>query len=428
MDHRHFPPNPYDPTVGEVPPPFSGRERALTRLHQHLTELSSQHALTFSGRRRIGKTALLRRLALGEPAYVGVYVPLRRMPLQNEALWLTALARAMTDSLPDHPAGEIEPPPESAAGLRDWLRATALPAWLRAIRGQRRIVLLLDDLELLAAAIEAQQQPEDAFAYLQRLIQPRLTIAATIDLRYETELERFQPLVDPAAVHRLSSLTPQASAEIITGPSGDLYTVEPDALESIYRATGGEPALLQCFGYHVWRRAQEGTTVITAADVKAIIPRVYEDVEAEFQIVWKSLPRDERLLLTALSSLLYDDPLRAVGTAEIETWLMDTDYLLDTTAINAAVRGLEYYELISGSTAGVTIRAGLVQKWLLENAGLSTSASQPQASGTPIPAAWFIAAVLIVVLIILAALLIPGSDQGEPVITAIPTVTLMPGG
>jgi hypothetical protein len=427
MDDRQFPPNPYDPTVGEVPPPFAGRERALARLHQHLTELSSQHALTFSGRRRIGKTALLRQLAAGGPVFLGVYVPLRRMPLQNEALWLTALARKMTDAIQGSTAGEIEPPPESAKALRGWLRETVIPGLIHTIRGQRRVVLLLDDLELLARAIEAQQQPEDAFTYLQSLIQPRLTLAVTIDVRYETELERFQPLVDPAAVHRLSSLSPQASAAVITSPTRDLYSAEQDALDAIYRTTGGEPALLQCFGYHLYRRTQDGAATITAGDVKAITPLVYEDVEPEFQILWKTLTRDERLLLTALSSLLYDNPLRAVSTAEIEAWLVDTDYLLDNTAINAAIRGLEYYELISGDTTGVTVRAGLLQKWLLENAGLSTSADHAHTSGTPIPAVWIIAALLIVVLVILAALFLPGSDQGEAVVTAIPTVTLMPG-
>ena len=67
--------------------------------------------------------------------------------------------------------------------------------------------------------------------------------------------------------------------------------------------------------------------------------------------MWDMLNRDEHLVLAAISMQLYKNPLQPVSMTSIETWLAETDYPLDSVAINTALRSLEYYELIQGTIA-----------------------------------------------------------------------------
>jgi hypothetical protein len=430
MSEKLFPPNPYGTYEREEHPYFAGREQALSRMHQHIVDTTRSHAITFAGRHRIGKTALLRRFhTVASPAFVSVYIPLQEVTLHDELAWLGALSQAITGALAAQ--GQVldgqNPPPTKPEALRGWLVDDYLPTAFRAIRSQRRLVLLLDDAGWLAAAVEARHQPQDCFAFLHSLLSPQLAIALTIDLRDEDELGRFAPLVQPAGIHRLMSLTPEVSAELLRRPADGLYDFTDDALAAVHKATGGEPELLQRFGYHLYEVAQAGETHITPQTVKTITSAVYAVSEADFNALWKMLDRDERLVLTALGSLLYDDPLRAISTAMVESWLVQTDYPLDTTAINAAIRSLEYRELVAGTAAGLTISTGLFQKWLLENARLDPG-GQPEERYAISRATWFALAAAALALVMVALMiglnLASGdsSDNGAP-----PTVTLMPG-
>jgi hypothetical protein len=99
---------------------------------------------------------------------------------------------------------------------------------------------------------------------------------------------------------------------------------------------------------------------------------IYGNSQQEFREMWLRLPRSERLTLTAISSLLYADPLQGCEADAIGKWLVETDYALDNTAINAALRSLEYREILTHSAKGYVPAGGLMQRWLLENARLET--------------------------------------------------------
>lgn len=431
MDGNSFPPNPYDPK-GETLPPFAGREQAFSRLHNHLGDPPNTKAATFVGRRHIGKSALLQRFAVStDSGYIGVYLPLLQMPLHEEEMWLYALAQTTIDTVVAHgfSLDDLVIPQDDMRATRQWFTEQCLPTIFRVIRPKRRLLLLLDDAQRLMKEAEELNVSRDSFAYLHGLLDPQLGIALTIDLRYEDDLDLFFPLVEPNNVHRLTSLGPEDCAAVIRSPAQGLYSIADDAMAAIYKATGGEPALLQRFGYHLYERARGGHTSIKPDDVKAATPTVYAESEGEFQVAWRALSRDERLVLTALSGLLYQDPLKTIQTSTIENWLVETDYPMDATAINAAIRGLEYREIVQGTAADVQMTSGLMQKWLLENALLGIDDTMPT---SPVAqrrwTTWVIIALVVVIIVAIAIGVslsrAPGGGLDD---TPVPTITLESG-
>ena len=438
-------PNPYHPRVDSdySDAPFAGRTVAFARLHQQLVDNTTVGATVFMGRRHVGKTALLQRFGkVFDENFIGINIPLEFTLLKSESDWLLTLADAMTLVLARRGfmLTRLPQPPEEDDQIRHWLTDRFLPEVFTTIRPHRRLVLLLDDADEIADAVAQGKLPEDTFSYLYGLLSKhrQLSMALTIGTDNETRLHVMNPLVTPARVLRLSSLTQDESRQLLQDPTQGLYTVDDNAAELVHRASGGEPLLLQRFGFHMYRRWQtiiELTPAaldmllppITADDVKALLAVVYTESEEEFKYTWEQLNGNERLVMMAISNLLYNDPLHAITNADISAWLVETDYLMDMTAINSALRGLEYREIIHHTGEGVQLNAGLMQTWLLENGRLDGKITN--ADGMPAPsflrgrASWLLALLIVLIFVTIIALLslnnvrTPAGSASNPVAT-----------
>lgn len=405
--------NPYTPNTGI--PVFAGRTQAFLQLQNHLNNPHQHSAFTFVGRRRIGKTALLHQLAVqGHSPTIGIYAALDQYPTDAN-LWLYTLVTSLISTLEANgypPLDEPGDPPQETDALREWLATRYLPLTLRRIRPYHRLLLLMDDLQYLHTAIMEGHLPEDLPAYLHGLLQPEFDIVLTVDLEFEQLIETFTPLINKAALYRLSRL-PQDEHDTLYLPLG-IY--DDTVLRGLYRATGGEPVLASRFGARLYE--QQSNQEISSKTVQQVTPMVYNQSEADCLLLWHNLDRDAQLVLTAISSLLYQDSIRPIDTMRIEQWMVETDYLLDATTINAAIRTLEYHELVSGTASDIRINAGIVQKWLLENALLTE-----QEATTP-RRLLLLAGVLLIIIFTLAVATINAIPAEPPSQTTAPTLTL----
>jgi len=425
--------NPYHPHPddGDGAAPFAGRHKAFEFLYQRLTDPAGTESSLILGRRDSGKTALLHHFSrYFDETFLGVYIPLKDTALKAEADWLRLLADGATRALTERNYTLSRLPEFTGAGvdMRGWLGDTFLPELFSIIRRQRRLVFLLDDADALLNAIAEGRLPDDSIAYLHALIgaQPQLGLVLTLDSQFEADISRFSPLIALDAVFRLANLSEDESIWLLTEPAAALYRLTPDAAAAAYRATGGQPRPLQRFGYHLFKRweAHPDRTTLTPDDVKPVTLTVYAESEADLRAAWDRASRNERLVLTAIISLLYADPLGTITPAGIESWLVETDYPLDGTAINAAIRGLEYQEIAESTAGGIRLTAGLMQTWLLENGRLSGRAPQAEARRPGLRWLALAAAALLVIVLVLVA------GQGTTPATTdtpapVPTVTLV---
>ena len=437
------PVNPYHAKYGDsdglAAAPFAGRKDAFARLYSRLYDPVNTGALLFLGTQHSGKSAMLRNAdTVFKDAAVGVYVPLRDATPENEASWLVALAQAITSSLTEHGftlsrLSQLDPLGDQP---REWLETTFLPQTLGAVR--RKLLILIDDADRLLMAERAGQLPEDIFAYLLGLTRKfrDLHIALALDADFEPDIEDFAPLVVPKDVIRLGNLHADESQWLLQAPPRGLYAIPDECALAVHRLVGGAPGLVQHFGYLFFERWETypELNVFTLEDVKTLTSTIYLYNEADYRVLWDHLGSNERLVLTAMSDLLYNDPLGRMDAQAIQSWLVETEFPLDVTAINATLRSLEYREILMPTPAGISLSASLMQSWLLENARLGrrtqSSAPMPEPAAEPrvrvTPRLLRILLAILIVLVIANVVAYVWVNSGSPSVppNLQPTVTL----
>lgn len=359
---------PFHPSTDAIYQPcaFVGRLEAYQYMSQQLAEQNTPNAVTFIGHHHMGKSALLYYFNdVFDDNLFGIYFPIAALqPNQrNETDILNGLISAIFDVLAQHNFNLTGLPPqaptENGVTLRSHLQHKLFPAITRLIRQHRRIIFLLDDLHLLIDAGVAA----DFFTYLSMLNaqEKQLGIVATVHEAHDDTLQTLAPLVDDTQIFRLTPLDADESRLLF---ALDDFTISDESLlTAIHQASGGYPLLLQHIGYHLY-----ATNDRSHSQLQMINAKILPTVAPIFHSYWKDLPLNERLVLMAVSNLLYQDPLTPAQPHHIEKWLVETDYPLDNTTVRSALRSLEYQHLIVHQSQGVEICGGILQTWLLQNA------------------------------------------------------------
>jgi len=425
MDEPLLPQNPYRP---DAHAPFAGRQKAFEHLYERLTTPANMRGCAVVGRQRIGKTSLLLHFHdTFDDTFVGVYLPLQRLTPRDESDLLRALAAGATSALVERNLSiarlaDLQP---DSGDLRGWLADTYFPELFGVLR-RRKLVFLLDDAGWLLRSMDEGRLPENLFSYLHGLMKGNhgLGFVLALDARYEDALPHLSPLVGLTDAFRLESLDEADTVWLLREPVRGQYFINDEGVAAAHRATGGRPHLLQRLGaqlYKFWENG-DGDRTLTAEDVKTASATVYRESRGEFEAEWKARSRNERLTLTALTSLILDDPLTPITAEAIEAWLIESDYPLDMTTIRAALRGLEYDEILETEDGGWRVRAGLMQNWLLDHARLETMA---RPSDTRL-LRWAAVAILVLLVAALALIVSQGGGAGQLVVsTPVPTVTLV---
>ncbi|MBL8146441.1 MAG: hypothetical protein JNL34_08645 [Anaerolineae bacterium] len=378
--------NPYFPPGGAeddlIRAPIAGRQAAFARLYQTLTDQHGARALLVTGRRKIGRTALLCAFdnAFGD-TIVSAYVPLRNAPLGSESDLLLEIAQDVTAALIEHdvPVGKLNDLKPPAGDTRAWFDEEFLPAVFHQLR-LRHLAILLDDADRLLNSVLASALPDDLFGYFRKLIDhwPSLGIILAAADDETLDAVSFGPLVTLNDHIRLMNLAPDETLWLIQEPARGCYTAPDEVAAAVQRVTGGSPALVHQFGFRLFEKWEASDhNLIGLDDVRAVTSSVYKHAADDFRRQWNACTLNERLVLTAITDLIFEDPLDKISVPLLQTWLTDTDYPLDTTAILSALRSLEYNEIVTGMPDAVVITSGLMQTWLLENARLQNKGARP---------------------------------------------------
>lgn len=425
--------NPYQPALREqsaAAAPFVGRQAALARLQQFLNAPTQGEALAISGQRKSGKTALIHHAASSLADHpLSVYMPLRPTSFNTEhefwAHWMRRIEVTITERrfaverLPQIPDAGIE--------LGQWIAANWLPELWSIIRPYRMLMPLLDDADVLINLVRRGLVSREFCSFFHDLLlaNPRMKVVLTVSAQEETNLSFLAPMVNLSDVIRLNHLTKEESALLLREPVRGLYDLTDQSVSEIHKAMGGLPLLTQHSGYCLFEQWQQQkvNSPITTSEAKAIIPLVYDRVQGELDVYWQELTANERSVLNAIAQMIYENPIRAFDTAAIEAWLVDSESPIDATAINAAVRGLEYRELISAEQGGIKLTTGLMQKWLLENTTRKAITLQSRPGfrhlGLIVLAILVLTAVVVLIISLTRAPQPSNSPQPEPTVTLV---------
>lgn len=407
--------NPYRPRTSAADTssdaPFAGRRETFARLHQYLKDNSNAGAMIFTGWSMVGKTTFLQQFdRVFDDSLIGVYIPLREVTSETQFLQMLIDATMHKLSTRDFTLTRIpEAPGQFDDGWR-WLADQWLPAVKAALRQHRTLVWLLDDVNYI--------QERAIFRGLEQLLatHPRLKLVFTLDTEFENHLQHMGVLVKPSQTLRLTSLSLTETSTLLREPVSDWYTLDDEAIEEAFRLTGGQPQWVQRLGFHLFRQQ----------DVKALVPTIYAQSDAEISAIWHKLTDNERLILSAIGGLLHTDPLQGIDVAAIAGWLVKTDYPLDETAVHATIRSLEYRELVMFAGRNLTdirVTSGLIERRLVEDAGKVRPMAYSQ-TALSLNRRVLIVVCFVIVMLMLAAVGLGGTT---PATTnpPIPTVTLV---
>ncbi len=410
-----------------LPKPFAGRQKVFIEIQQYLADPIDRHALLIIGRNSVGKTRILEQcFYVLEDGVISCPLILEPHVLKNEATWLHHVITQTHTALENRGFSVHRLPtlPDNPDSYRDWFIDEYLPEANKLIRGHRRILWLMDDVNVLIVAINETRLPEDTFDYLYHLLQSNTQsgIVMTLDEELEAQSSQLSPLIDGKLLRRLHPLTESETARLIENFG---LRLEDSAQAYIHQLTDGYPLILQYMG-EALQTVKHLT--ITKGHVDSIIDDVYKQARDHYRNIWQnSLSQNERLVLTAISGLLYDDPIGTLTTQDVENWLLETDYPLDMMTVNASIRGLEYRDLVvSSKTEGIQIRARLFQRWLIEYARMNEVnpvVAQLNAEGSGISRN-MILTLLGITLIVLAIVFSLQQDTQTSASTIQPTVTL----
>ncbi|QPC82222.1 hypothetical protein G4Y79_21440 [Phototrophicus methaneseepsis] len=397
-----------------------GREAIYMQVQQHMMDTTSRQALAYIGYPGTGKTALLRQLPMYvDLAIISVFLPIAELTLENEDALLTRFVIRTNQVMSQYDYSMSRIPSlsddEDSPPMRDWLKETYLPEVLHIIRGQRRLVWLLDDFDLLLDAIDKNTLPDDFVTFLQELLvaYPPFGIVLTADTDAESRLLNLGTFLSTSSIHRLQSLPQEAGLAMLqdTAP----YFSEGD-LKKLYQATGG----------HALWLARAANALDPTATISEIIDYIYKHSTSDIAAIWARLSPNEQTILQAIAERYYQDPLSPVTLADVTQWVINSDASMDSTDIHSALRGLEYRELIL-TGENIQIRSELVRRWLLSNQPHDATVNKRQtneAQPSSIQLNWrWIAVIILLIVIILAVAAYLGQPPTLDGSEALPTVT-----
>jgi hypothetical protein len=370
--------NPYVAGPPVEHPLFVGREEHFRRIEE-LWSIESEDlpSIIIYGHRRMGKSSILRNLRRHFSAdTILAYFDMQRVgQVQDTGELLFNFALTVHDTL----ASSALPEPALSDFQRMW--ATGFNLYLREVEkclNKRRVILAIDEFELIEAAIREGYIEKRLLIYLRGLILglPWLTLAfAGLHTLEEMARDYWHPFYGSVEMIKVSYLSEGDARRLITNPTEDFaIDYDQDAIEAIIQLTNGQPYLIQqiCrdlishLNYLVFDEEQEREPRITLEDVEAVISGdFFQRGHYYFIGVWSQAGEDERHLLEVLSA----DSVNALGGLGVAELTEATG--IAQTLVENALRRLEQHDVLESETGvdGVRrwrFRVELMRRWVAQ--------------------------------------------------------------
>ena len=282
----------------------------LQRLRQTPPNAMAEHQLIV-GQRGMGKTSLLRRVAIGlaqDPALGDRFIPLRFREEQYNVVSLDRFWRNCAESLAewceDHsPRSQFPGLFDRMSDSDDWRDAQAVAeAFLAETKARSaRAVLLVDNLDLILDALSSSEN----WALRRTLQAPGgpILYGATTHLPDQTanrdaafyEFFRVHLLAPLSADELISCLRRLAHAR---GPSGErvlkILAAEPERLRALHDFTGGNPRVLAL----TYRLLESENTNDAFADLEALLDQVTPFYKGRIE---EYLTKQQRAVIDAIA-------------------------------------------------------------------------------------------------------------------------------
>lgn len=372
--------NPY-----QVGPPVSPRNRSfidrpelLRRIRQALGSGVDRNAVLLHGLRRVGKTSLLNALLTEPGEDIPVLVNLQGLAAADvgTAQVLSTLAHKIARAVKVAVGISLPIPPDL-----DWTvhPTVAMSSFLDGVEDalpSRRILLMLDEYEVLLEKIINDQVDKGILAYFRTIMQTCPTLVFLIvganrirDMVRSHDTALFN-LVFPIQV---GYFEPDEAKRLVEEPVKGLLTFANEATAALVDQTAGHPFFLAQLCFEVvsyMSRLSEPRRLVTALDIHRILRGTAQQNDRVHELEWMlnstGLSDVERVILVTIAhrteSALCDIPALVERLGEL-------GWEIDEVAVYDHVLRLETLDLIvrtsrPGGVEDIGVKLPLFAQWM----------------------------------------------------------------
>ncbi len=363
---------------------FYGREQDIAFLKDNLTRPEAKSVIVLYGQRRSGKTTLLRYLVnttvLGE--HIPVMIDMQEIEYKiTISKLLYQIAYAIHRALQKRDV-QIARPEKAEFNADPTFALNLFLDDVEEVLGERKIILLLDEFEVLEVQVKKRQLEEEIFTYLRSLMQHRPNINFVLSGTHKIDqliTGYWSVFFNIAHHHRLSRLDPKDAEDLITCPVADYLEYEPYAVQKIRRLTGDQPYLLHlvCRSLvdHCNRRKK---SYVTINDVGIVRNNVMQTGQFHFDWIWDQTTTEEKFVLSVIAEARKEEG-RLISLPEIEELYRDNRIAYKRDSVLAAIKKLADFDVVevvaeekqsAPERERYRIAVGLISKWLRKEKSL----------------------------------------------------------
>lgn len=285
---------------------FFGREDDFRFVKNKIDIEQYGSLIVLFGERRAGKTSVLYQILGGRlgPNYLPVFIDMQAMAVNDDWEFLGRIAE-----LASRPASRF-PFKFDPAGFEDRSRnpyttfERFIDSLLESI-GQNKLLLLVDEYELIENKVIEGKISKDIFLFLSGLVEHKaglfLVFAGTHRLQ-EREQSYWQNLLQRCDYRNISYLTPNDTRRLIQDPVEGQVFYLGSSVARIMRLTAGQPFYTQLFCRNLVEFLnEENRNYFYEDDVAAVVREIVDNPPPQMIYFWAGLDMSDRLTLSAVA-------------------------------------------------------------------------------------------------------------------------------
>lgn len=289
---------------------FFGREDDFQYVIRKLGEGRSNQILIFCGDRRSGKTSILFQILLGRlgEEFLPILIDMQILAgIKNDNDFYKAIIEVACSqlNLPDFTLQAIKEksPKKTMEGVfKEFISSidTKFP--------DKILLFLLDEYELIETKIREGSLSEHIIHFLAGILESsfRISFIFTGSTNLENrKVEYWKILLGKSIYRKISYLSQNDTARLITDPLKDHITYPLNVIQSIYRLTGGQPFYTQVICQNIVDLLiEEERNDPSREDLRAISRDIVNNPLPQMIYSWNNLKDYIRFVLSALSGVL----------------------------------------------------------------------------------------------------------------------------
>lgn len=353
---------------------FYGREDIFEFIVQNLRSTTQSRTLVLYGQRRTGKTSILYQLLDGRlgDGFIPVLVDMQELALSinSTADLFIEIADKMARALKK--AG-LSLTPLDEAGL------TSAPARvfnrflddLEVSLGNQKVVLMIDEFEILEEKITQKKLEADVLAYMRSLIQHRdhLAFIFTGTHKLEQMSQDYWSIFFNIAIHKqVSFMEPGETEKLIRGPVQGKLGVDDLTVEKMITLTSCHPYFVQLLCYKLvdFCNKQE-RNYATVSDLNQVVNDLVLEGENYFTYLWKMVTPDQQAVLAAIAEILAPGKNTASLSEILELLISAGVKRIGKNELIPLLDSLTNQEILCLHTGGAmqySYKVGLIAEWI----------------------------------------------------------------